>query len=79
MRCPLCGSEDTSKVLYMGFPMKFCHVDECKCLWGFWSFIAVWMPLAPHGYFTFMGYTGSYWLALWYWLRYGVDGLNERR
>lgn len=70
--CPRCQREGL-KVIYLGFPMKFCDNpmeggDECACLWGFWSFV-------PTLWFNgmFMTYEGSYWKALWHWLRGGEE------
>ena len=62
MKCPLC-SRPGEKVIYAGFPMKLCTDNECRCLWGFWSFI-------PHVSFNgfFFTYEGSYLPALWTWL-----------
>ena len=60
--CPRC-SEESAKVIYMGFPMRLCSDDECNTLWGFWS----WVPL-PWFNGCFLEYEGSYWAALWHWM-----------
>lgn len=75
MKCVNCQKETAKKVIYMGFPMKLC--TDCHTLWGFWWFILILFPWSMDGEFAFMTYKGSYWLALWYWLRYGFDGLDE--
>ena len=61
-RCPVCHSE-ARRVIYMGFPMLLCSIDDCNCLWGFWSWIT-----AIHFDGNFMEYKGSYLLALRHWL-----------
>jgi len=56
------------KVIYMGLPMSLCSDGNCNCLWGFWSIV-------PCCWFNgcFMEYDGSYWEALWVWLREDYD------
>lgn len=65
--CPLCKAPP-HKVIYMGLPMLFCAESDCQCLWGLWSFIPVHFPAEGDGW-TFMFYEGSYWKALWRWLK----------
>lgn len=62
-RCPCCGDEG-QRVIYMGLPMWLCSDGTCCTGWGFWSFL-------PILHFTgcFMAFEGSYWRALWAWLR----------
>jgi hypothetical protein len=62
-RCPLCGAE-AWKVLYLGLPMHLCSDSGCSCGWGFWSWI-------HHFHFDgwFVRYSGSYWVALFRFLR----------
>jgi hypothetical protein len=67
MKCPACGSE-AMKVLYLGLPMKLCSNESCNCLFGFFSRVAVWIPISDGECFCFLGYEGSYWKALWHWL-----------
>jgi hypothetical protein len=66
--CPLCKGSDTHKVIYMGFPMKLCGSNTCNCVWGFWSIVPLIFPINTFGYFSFMGYTGHYLPALWFWM-----------
>lgn len=66
--CPMCGSY-AHRVIYLGLPMWICDDDECSTLWGFFSIVAVWFPIAnPYGYFAFLSYKCSYPRALWHWL-----------
>lgn len=61
--CPLCKQNGVSKVLYYGFPMKLCDNQDCNCVTGFWQWI--------HNFHFdgfFIGYTGSYFSGLWFWL-----------
>lgn len=61
------------KVIAAGLPLKLCN--DCGCLWGepwvtIYDLIVV--PIEgffgnPEGFY-FMGYEGSYWLALWHFL-----------
>lgn len=64
-RCPICGAS-ASKAIFAGFPVLLCDEVECRCLFGFWSWV-------PGNLFPFNGwlmlYTGSYLRALWAWLR----------
>lgn len=59
---PACANEDFTKIMYLGFPMKFCQ--RCTNIWGLWSFLPMW--------FGFNGvlfmYTGGYWKGLWHYL-----------
>lgn len=66
--CPLCGS-DPVKVIYYGLPMLLCTEDFCSCLYGFWSFVAEFLPF--NGYFY--TYEGSYIKALYRWLTQGEN------
>lgn len=78
MSCPLCKS-DAHKVIYFGLPMRLCADDNCNCLFGFWSTLANWLPIASEDErgepaFAFMSYEGSYVAALWAWLTDVPDG-----
>lgn len=64
MKCPNCDAE-SMKVIYYGLPARLCRSDECRRLFGFWSFILERLPFNGR----FLGYTGSYLPALWTWLR----------
>lgn len=71
MCCPNCGdTEQQGKVIYYGLPMRFCFSNtergrDCNSLYGFWSWIASYLPF--NGWF--MTYQGSYFKALWHWLK----------
>lgn len=43
MNCPVCKDE-SFKVIYMGFPMKMCSDDACRCVHGFFSPIMGFIP-----------------------------------
>lgn len=67
-KCSVCGAEPQT-ILYMGFPMYLCESDEAAhpeapVVYGFWSWI-------PEVWFNgvFVLYTGSYWRALWSFIR----------
>jgi hypothetical protein len=63
MNCVACPSKSAGKVLYAGFPMRFCAA--CSSIWGFWSFIP--MRFGFNG--MLFSYDGSYPKALWAFLR----------
>ena len=73
MKCKACGGENASKVLFLGFPGWLC--EDCYTCGGLASWAAwLWARLVPRMSdedtgFMFMAYTGSYWRALWTWLR----------
>jgi len=64
MKCPTCGVE-SSKVLYMGIPVRLCNDRNCNTVFGFWSWL---MALVPFNGFFFV-YEGSYLKAMYDWLR----------
>lgn len=73
--CPLCGASDAAKVIYLGLPMRLC---ACSCLYGFWSFVADWLPIVSEDegsepVWAFMAYDGGYLRALWVWLTGGAE------
>lgn len=63
MKCPSCQSENTTKVISMLLPMKFC--DDCSTLWGE-PFVTIFTyTVAPiEAFFTgqwcMVAYNGSY-------------------
>lgn len=68
-KCPNCRG-NRSKVIYFGLPGLLCDDPTCNTLSG----LASWAPNigteTPSGtQFAFMKYRGSYWPALWAWLR----------
>jgi hypothetical protein len=70
MGCPNCH-DDTVKVIYLGLPGRFC--EACGTLSGLAAYAPPIATETPHGpMFAFMAYEGSYWRALWAWLR-GAD------
>lgn len=67
--CPRCGDSDPMRVLYMGLPMWACRDDSgCGTVWGFWSWV---LAFGFNGVFLVIPDGGSYWKALWVWLRSG--------
>lgn len=64
MNCPLCSSE-SSKVMYAGLPMRMCTKSDCMCCFGGMAWVMEWI----HFNGVFVYYTGSYWKALWHFLR----------
>jgi hypothetical protein len=66
-RCPQCRNDQAQKVVYLGLPMRLC---DCSCLFGFWAFVAEWVPIGDDdGDFAFLVYKGRYLPALWRWFR----------
>ena len=65
-KCPICN-KDSVKVIYYGMPHLLCEDDSCNCLFGFWSNITTLLPFNG----IFMQYEGSYFIALFYWLKDG--------
>lgn len=64
--------EKSLKIIHMGFPMYF--YEEENILWGFWSFIYTLFPFTAEDLtgelnFVFLVYEGSYWKALWKFLK----------
>lgn len=62
------------RVIYFGLPMWLCAGDDCHCVFGFWSAVAGWLPIASEDEngepaFSFMPYDGWYLPALWLWLK----------
>lgn len=53
------------KVIYYGFPTKFCCNTECNCMFGFWTYLTDWLPYNG----VMFKYKGSYLKALWRWLK----------
>lgn len=77
MNCPRCGTS-AWRVIYLGLPMWLCPDDGCVTVFGFWSRVTAWLPIASydeHGQpaFAFMPYEGWYLPALWLWLM-GAEG-----
>ena len=73
MKCPECGSENATKVISTGLPMKFC--PDCALLWGepwatIFDFFVAPLEGMLNGGFSFFTYEGSYLSGLWAWLNY---------
>lgn len=68
MNCPLCGKKG-DKALYMGFPARLCRDERCAGIWGIGAYVFQLFPVSDGAFFSFIFYTGSYWSALWSWLR----------
>ncbi len=68
-KCEDCGCK-RDRVIYLGAPMVIC--DGCHTVTGFWSWVLFMCPIATMTasgpQFTFMTYTGPYFLALLHWL-----------
>jgi len=62
--CPNCGQPGT-RAIYVGLPVWVCLFEDCHTGWGFWS----WLPVVFGFNGALMSYEGSYWRALWAWLR----------
>lgn len=65
--------------MYLGLPMWLCDDEDCSCVWGFWSVIAAYLPIAgedeygePAFAFVHLG-ERPYWPALWWWLKGGAS------
>jgi hypothetical protein len=71
MDCPLCKGA-ASRVIYVGLPMSICEDPGCACLFGFWSFVAPYVPPTfdedGEPVFAFTTYDDGYLRALWRWL-----------
>ena len=65
MKCPLCKNEEIWKVIYYGFPVKFCSDDKCNCMFGFWTYLTDFFPFNG----MLFVYKGNYWPALYRWLK----------
>lgn len=68
--CPRC-SRPMWKVIFVGLPGRLCQNFGCSVLTGPAEFVPNWLAqltAGPQG-FGFMPYEGSYWRALWRWLR----------
>ncbi|OGC76984.1 hypothetical protein A2619_03480 [candidate division WWE3 bacterium RIFOXYD1_FULL_39_9] len=66
-KCPRCNGE-VFKVIYYGLPFSLCKEEDCSCLFGFFDFIARYLPF--NGWFY--AYEGSYLIALICWL-FGME------
>ena len=65
-KCVNCNNTDPHRVIYSGFPLWLCREDECSLVWGFWSFIFVFIPF--NGWFY--AYDGmNYVTAMWNWMQ----------
>lgn len=62
--CPQCGSA-TLKVLWYGLPFILCEDETCNCCWGKFDFLFNVLPFNG----LFAPYEGSYWTALYHWLK----------
>lgn len=74
IKCPECHQESGLKVIACGLPMKIC--ENCSTLWGepfATIYIMIFMPLESliggSDEFCFFSYEGSYFMALWDWVR----------
>lgn len=63
--CPVCGHTAPMQAIYYGLPVRLCVA--CSALWACWAWDWL-IPLLPFGG-GLMIYHGSYWPALWAWLR----------
>lgn len=70
-KCCRCHGPAT-KVIYAGAPGVFCQNEECACLSGMASYVGL---IYFNG--AFMSYTGSYWRALWHFVK--GDWLQDAR
>lgn len=66
--CPRCGGP-VLKAIFAGLPLKACEDEGCCVTWGPGSFLM--NHFSNGGGWALLVYTGSYWPALWYWLRHG--------
>ncbi len=71
--CPSCG-HSARRVIYLGLPMRLCGDHYCCTVFGWWSWVPLWLPVSSfdetgEAGWAFMAYTGSYPRALWRWLR----------
>lgn len=66
--CPICD-KTSIKVIYYGFPVRICEDGTCSCMFGFWTNITSIFPF--NGWM--MEYEGSYFKALYDWIRGGVE------
>jgi len=62
IECPCCQGTG-EKIIYKGFPLKSC--TQCDYVWGIWDFITL---LFNEEDITYLAYTGSYFLALYFFL-----------
>lgn len=62
-QCPLCKS-DSFKIIYYGFPVRFCKNTMCNCMFGFWCYVTDQFPFDGELFI----YDGSYLAGLWDWL-----------
>jgi len=70
--CPRCDDE-TAKVIAWGLPLRLCL--KCNMVGGAWAMVYDALAVFETEGFSFMVYRGSYWRALWHWLR-GRDALG---
>jgi hypothetical protein len=84
LTCPDCSSENTSRVIAAGMPLKICM--DCNTLWGepfATIFTALIAPLEMwfNGYSAFMTYpepgVKGYFHALWFWLKGESEDDND--
>lgn len=65
LKCPRCRQKHGLKAIYYGVKVNLCSSNYCNCVWGLGARLTDWLPFNG----VFMVYTGSYWAALWYWLK----------
>ncbi len=70
MTCPVCGGEST-RVIYLGVMFWACKDLWCGGIWGFWSFVPIWIPIGDKGWMFWYVDEGQWYpAALWEWLWY---------
>jgi hypothetical protein len=69
MKCQGCGRQP-AQVVYFGLPGRLC-LNGCNVLTGPASYVPAFVQHLAVGDdgFCFMVYEGSYWPALWHWLK----------
>ena len=61
--CPLCKN-GSFKIIYYGFPVRFCKNTMCNCMFGFWCYVTDQFPFDGELFV----YDGPYLVGLWNWL-----------
>lgn len=65
LTCPSCAGP-ALRVVYWGLPSRLCASEECGLHWGWGQTATAWLPFTGF----FLPYAeGSYWPALWRWIR----------
>lgn len=66
--CPHCGDVGI-KAIYMGLPVRLCVYYSCGGIWGIGAYMFEMFPISDGENFSFAVYEGSYWRALWAWIK----------